>query len=239
LPKYADNRPRHQQIAADLRDKIMRGALKPGEQLPSTQQLVDQYNTANATIQRALAILKHEGFVRGIPGKGVYVRNKQPFVIDVSAYFAPSPDGFQYDLVDVREVRPPVEVADAMSLAEGETAILRQRLTTYAGEPVELVWSYYPYHIAKGTPLERKRKIPGGAPKILSDLGYPQREFIDRISTRPPTTEEIEGLQLPEEVPVIRQFRVIYSNDPQPVEVSIIVKGGHLYELKYRQPISS
>ncbi|MFD2350299.1 GntR family transcriptional regulator [Nonomuraea ferruginea] len=132
MPKYVDRRPRHQQIAADLRDQIMRGELKPSEQLPSTQQLIEQYKTANATVQRALTILKHEGFVRGVPGKGVYVRDKQPFVVDVAAYFEPSPPGFDYKLIEVEQVRPPLEVVDALELGRDETAILRRRLTTHA-----------------------------------------------------------------------------------------------------------
>lgn len=49
-----DHRPRHQQIAAELRDLIMRGDLGPGTQLPSTAQLVERYGAANATIQHAL-----------------------------------------------------------------------------------------------------------------------------------------------------------------------------------------
>ena len=49
-----------------------------------------------------------------------------------------------------------------------------------------------------------------------------------------PTTEEVEILDLPN-VPVIRQFRVIYSDSERPVEASVLVKGGHLYELLYRQ----
>jgi GntR family transcriptional regulator len=57
LPRARDLRPRHQQIAADLRDLIMRGELRPGAQLPSTAQLVAQYGAANATIQHALKTL--------------------------------------------------------------------------------------------------------------------------------------------------------------------------------------
>ncbi|MGH3809216.1 MAG: GntR family transcriptional regulator [Pseudonocardiaceae bacterium] len=45
-----DGRPRHQQIAAELRAQIMSGELAPGAQLPSTQHLVRQYAAANATI---------------------------------------------------------------------------------------------------------------------------------------------------------------------------------------------
>jgi GntR family transcriptional regulator len=71
---------------------------------------------------------------------------------------------------------------------------------------------------------------------VLAELGYPQRYFVDAVSARMPTTEEVDLLALPD-VPVIRQFRVVYSDDHRPVEVSVLVKGSHLYELLYRQPI--
>jgi len=52
-----------------------------------------------------------------------------------------------------------------------------------------------------------------------------------------PTTEEVELLDLPVNVPVIRQFRVIRSAAGRPVEASVLVKGGHVYELRYRQGV--
>lgn len=36
----------------------------------------------------------------------------------------------------------------------------------------------------------------------------------------------------------MRQFRVIYSDADRPVEVSILIKGVHLYELMYREAIT-
>ncbi|MEO3874146.1 GntR family transcriptional regulator [Nonomuraea sp. B12E4] len=237
MVRYHDGRPRHQQIAADIRADIMAGRLPPGAQLPSTQQLVDRYATANATVQRALSLLKDEGFLEGRPGKGVYVRAKQLFPVEVSAYFEPSPQRYTYEVLDVREEAPPSDVAEALGLDSDDSAVLRHRLLRHDGEPVELSWSYYPASLARGTPLAGRTKIRGGAPQVLADLGYPEREFTDLLSTRPPTVQEAERLELPEGVPVIRQFRVIYSDDMRPVEVSILVKGGHLYALEYRQRI--
>jgi GntR family transcriptional regulator len=52
-----------------------------------------------------------------------------------------------------------------------------------------------------------------------------------------PTAEEAALLQLPD-VPVLRQFRVVYSDDDRPVEASVLIKGAHLYELLYRQPVT-
>src|SRR5690242_2436419 len=97
----SDVRSRHQQIAADLRAEIMAGDLAPGEQLPSTQNLVHRFSAANATIQRALAALKREGFIYSLVGKGVYVRERRPFVVDAASYLAPSPKGYAYRLLDV------------------------------------------------------------------------------------------------------------------------------------------
>ncbi|GAA3148313.1 GntR family transcriptional regulator [Nonomuraea salmonea] len=235
MVQYQDTRPKHQQIAAAIRADIMAGRLSPGEQLPSTQQLVSQYATANATVQRALSLLKDEGFLEGRPGKGVFVRAKQLAVVEVSSYFAPSPRGYSYELLRVDEVVPPADVAQALELNDGDKAVLRHRLLLLDGDPVELSWSYYPSSLVGGTPLTGSKKIKGGAPQVLADLGYPQREFTDLLSSRPPTVEEAEGLELPEGVPVMRQFRVIYSDDKRPVEVSVLVKGGHLYTLLYRQ----
>ena len=233
-----DLRPRHQQIAADLRAEIMAGDLAPGEQLPSTQHLVQRFSAANATIQRALAALKREGFIYSLVGKGVYVRDRRPFVVDAASYLAPSPKGYAYRLLDVIEVQAPTEVASALELAPEATTVLRRRVLSHDGEPIELSWSYYPAGIAADSPLARKLRIPGGAIQALAELGYPQREFADRLSARLPTTEELEILGLPDDVPVIRQFRTIYSDHRRPVEASILIKGAHLYELRYRQPVA-
>ncbi|MFF5204903.1 GntR family transcriptional regulator [Streptosporangium sp. NPDC000396] len=235
LARRPDPRPRHQQIAAELRAQIMSGALKTGEQLPSTPRLVARFNAANATIQRALQALKDEGFVRSHAGKGVYVRAKQPFVVEATAYRSPAPRGYTYELLQVSELEPPADVAAALALDDGELVVMRHGLLLHDGDPVELSWSYYPLSIAAGSPLAGRGKIRGGAPQALTDLGFPQRHFQDRLSVRQPTTEEVEGLDLPTDVPVFRQFRVIYSNNNRPVEVSILIKGGHLYELSYHQ----
>jgi GntR family transcriptional regulator len=214
----------------------MSGAMRPGEQLPSTPQLVARFEAANATIQRALQSLKDEGFVRGHAGKGVFVRERRQLVVEATTYKVPDQRGYSYELLDVAEVTPPHDVAAALALSDGGEVIVRHRLLRHDGEPVELSWSYYPLDIAAGSPLTGRKKIRGGAPQVLADLGFPERYFEDRISVRQPTADEVEGLDLPADVPVFRQFRVIYSDSQRPVEVSILIKGGHLYELSYRQP---
>ncbi|WP_308168683.1 GntR family transcriptional regulator [Nonomuraea sp. NEAU-A123] len=235
MGRRLDSRPRHQQIAAELRAEIMSGDLKAGEQLPSTPHLVARFHAANATIQRALQALKDEGFVRGHAGKGVFIRDRRPHVVDASAYEPPSPREYSYELLKVGQVTPPSDVAAAFEVGGDDLVVMRHRLLLHGGAPVELSWSYYPVSIAAGSPLAGRGRIRGGAPQALADLGYPQRHFRDRISVRQPTETEVQGLDLPPDVPVFRQFRVIYSDGERPVEASVLIKGGHLYELSYHQ----
>ncbi len=231
-----DQRPRHQQIAADLRAQIMAGDLPPGAQLPSTQHLVTDYSAANATIQKALSALKREGFLTSRAGKGVYVREGHSLVIGAGAYIPPT-GGYEYHVLDVRETVPPPEITAALHLPSDGPTVLRKRLLTRDGSPVELSWSYYPAEIAAGTRLAKRTRIMGGAPAVLLEAGLPQRSYVDRLSARLPTVEELEILDLPGDVPVLRQFRLVYTDDQRPVEASILIKGAHLHELRYEQAI--
>ncbi|HWO68322.1 MAG TPA: UTRA domain-containing protein, partial [Umezawaea sp.] len=54
-------------------------------------------------------------------------------------------------LREVAEVEPPREVAEALSVAEGELVVVRRRVMSLDGRPVELTDSYYPVAIARGT----------------------------------------------------------------------------------------
>ena len=120
-------------------------------------------------------------------------------------------------------------------LADGERAVRRRRILLHDGQPLELSASYYPASIADDTLLSGPGKIAGGAPKVLANLSMPPRAFVDRVSARPPTREEVEALDLPVRAPVIRQLRVLLSDDDRPVEASVLVKGAHLYELQFRR----
>lgn len=229
-------RARGEQIAADIRAQIMSGRLVVGAKLPSTRQLGEQYAAATATIQAALDILKAEGYLTGLAGKGVYVEREQPFVVDAAAYLTPTPGGWSYRLISVAEVTAPPKVAAALGVGD-ELVILRHRMMLHGGEPVELSWSYYPAKLARGTDLGRKARITGGAPRVLAELGHPMRNLEDLLTSRAPSEAEVAALNLPTGVPVLCQFRIIRDGSGAAVEVSELVKGAHLYGLRYRVSI--
>ncbi|MFJ6570016.1 GntR family transcriptional regulator [Streptomyces sp. NPDC091292] len=247
-PEASDRRPLHERIAADLRDEIMSGDLAPGARLPSTAQLKDRFDASSATVQKALGLLKDEHLVVGRAGAAVTVREHRQRTLRPAAYMAPAKSGEPYrwlaeaerggvravsTLLDVAEVVPPADVSRALSLVGGATAVLRRQLLSLDGEPAELVASYYPVDIARGTPITERRRIRGGTPVLLAELGFPPHRSVDDVSARVPTQEQCAALLLPGNLPVLRTLRVVFSADERPVEATVMVKAGHLYELRY------
>ncbi len=65
--------PVYIQLADLLRKRILSGKLGPRQPLPSNKALVQEYGVARGTAERAVAVLRNEGLVRTVPGKGVFV----------------------------------------------------------------------------------------------------------------------------------------------------------------------
>ncbi|WP_413799987.1 GntR family transcriptional regulator [Streptomyces iranensis] len=244
-----DRRSLHERIAADLRDEIMSGDLPPGAKLPSTAQLKERFTASNATVQKALQLLKDEGLAVGRAGAAVTVREHRQRTMRPASYMAPAAPGEPYRwiseaaaghqargssrLLDVTEIRPPADVAEALRLPEDGTALMRAQVLLLDDEPVELVKSYYPLELARGTAMMDRRKIKGGTPALLAELGHPPRLSVDKVSARVPTQEQYTALGLPGNLPVLRTLRVVYSDDERPIEATVMAKAGHLYELQY------
>ncbi|MFJ3673682.1 GntR family transcriptional regulator [Streptomyces sp. NPDC090106] len=136
-------------------------------------------------------------------------------------------------LLTVEEVDPPAPVRAFLELDPSERAIVRRRLVLLDDEPVELADSYYPAHIAKGTPLAERRKIPGGAVTLLASLGYTSGDSpLEDVAAAAATPDECEALGLPLGAPVLVLTRFTVSTAGEPMEVSVMTMTRHL---QYRQ----
>ena len=65
--------PVYRQLADLLRAEIMRGKFPPRTPLPSAKTLAPEHGIAIGTVTRAVDVLRDEGLVRTIPGRGVWV----------------------------------------------------------------------------------------------------------------------------------------------------------------------
>ena len=78
-PKYrreedmTDNgKPKYFSLMEQLRSDIMSGAIRPGEKLPSENELSQKYSLSRHTVRKALGILEQDGYVEAFHGRGTY-----------------------------------------------------------------------------------------------------------------------------------------------------------------------
>jgi len=65
--------PPYLRVADALRQQIKRGELRPGDQVPSANELAERFNVGRNTASRAIQVLKQEGLVVTQRGWGTFV----------------------------------------------------------------------------------------------------------------------------------------------------------------------
>ncbi|WP_245704033.1 winged helix-turn-helix domain-containing protein [Streptomyces lushanensis] len=63
-------------IAETLRERIRSGRLRPGDALPTQAVLMREFGASSLTVQKAMTLLKQDGWAVSRPGKGAFVAHR-------------------------------------------------------------------------------------------------------------------------------------------------------------------
>ena len=69
----SSGKPIYEQIADQVKEQIMAGALAAGDALPSMRVLAKELRISVITTKRAYEELERDGFLENVPGKGCFV----------------------------------------------------------------------------------------------------------------------------------------------------------------------
>src|ERR1700759_473470 len=112
--------PLHRQLFLVLHDEILRGAMAPGDALPTEQALCDQFGVSRITVRRALADLAEQGYIERRQGVGSFVRQHDPLDANAVAASRSYMDGLrqtqfetEVDVVDLGLPTPRRPIAGA------------------------------------------------------------------------------------------------------------------------------
>ncbi len=101
------------QLTKTLTERIVKGALKPGDKLPSEQELIEQFGVSRTVVREAISSLRAAGLVATQQGVGAFVQAaaaNQPFRIDETSL------DLIKEVINVLELRIGLE-AEAAALA--------------------------------------------------------------------------------------------------------------------------
>ena len=74
----SSGKPIYEQIADQVREQILSGALSAGDALPSMRVLAKELRISVITTKRAYEDLEQAGFINTVPGKGCFVAPQNP-----------------------------------------------------------------------------------------------------------------------------------------------------------------
>lgn len=235
------------QMANRLRDEILRGERKPGDELPSERELAAEWGVSRPTATRALQALRSQGLAVSRHGSGTYVRSNQAFSRRaIDRYGMSRSEGHVYpvgewaEIVAARLVRAPAEIAEALGLVEGSRVAKRHRITHSDTGPVEVSTSWFAPEVAVQAPrvLERARIREGTVAYVEESTGRRARIARDRVAARLATDAEARELGLSPPVPVLVVFHVVFDGAGQPLEVAEAVYPPDRWTFEHEYPVS-
>ena len=242
-------------IADDIRAKIQAGEYPSGSQLPTYDELAEQYQCSLAATRRAIDLLRQQGLVITLHGKGSFVRERpqaRRHGVDrysrsrwsaggaaiLTAEAAAQGLTAHQVIRSLNEAPAPEEVAVRLNIDPGTPVWLRSRTTHINDRPNQLADSYYPREVVEAAPkLKEEDTGPGGGFARLEDAGYRLARIREELATRMPVGPETVMLRLPEGTPVIELIRTTYDTTGQPVEVMLSVIAGDMATFCYDFPI--
>lgn len=70
--------PIYLQVAALIRERIKSDPIPPNRRIPSESEIQERYGVTRATARKAVAVLRAEGLVKTVKGRGSYVMPIRP-----------------------------------------------------------------------------------------------------------------------------------------------------------------
>ncbi|MGW7429924.1 GntR family transcriptional regulator [Streptomyces sp. NPDC054861] len=131
------------------------------------------------------------------------------------------------------EVAASEAVARMLGISAGDAVVVRRRVMYLDDRPCELTDSYYPLPVAQNTALARTAKIPGGAVRLLAELGHAGVRAREDVTARMPDADERQELELPEGEPVLCLARTTFDLNDQPVQADMMIMPAALQRLRY------
>ncbi len=172
--------PLHRQLFLVLHDEIARGAIAPGDALPTEQSLCDQFGVSRITVRRALADLTEQGYIERRQGVGSFVRQlNRSDEAPLSGSYMDNLRQTQFQTsVDVveRDIRtPPWWIGDALGRADEMLHILRVRSERRTHESLMITEAWLPTPLSDALSASALQTTP--LYELLSGAGV----VVDRM----------------------------------------------------------
>jgi DNA-binding GntR family transcriptional regulator len=217
--------PLYYQVATRMQELIEKGEIGVGERLENEIDLAERLGVSRPTMRRAIQYLVERGMLvrqRGMGTQVVHPKVRRPLELS-SLYDDLSASGRtpRTEVLDMRVIAAPDDVAAALSVPPGTEVTWLERLRYAGGEPLALMHNAIPLDLIT---LTREELSERGLYELLRRAGLVPRIATQVIGARSATPAEARALDEKRGASLLTMARTTWDASGRALEY-----GTHVY----------
>ena len=215
--------PLYRQIKALILQALESGEWRPGQAIPSEQELAARFSVSQGTVRKAIDEMAADNLLVRKQGKGTYVAShNDPRALFRFLRLVPvdgdlsSPQSIP---LDCWRAMAGQEASRMLAIEPGAPIIIVRRLLKFANKPVVIDEIYLPGEVFQGLTAETLQGWSGSLYSLFeSRFGIRMIRAQERIRAVAADRGASEALKVPEGTPLLSVERVTYTYGDKPVE---------------------
>ena len=220
--------PLYQQIKALIIRSLQTGEWRPGEVIPSEMELAARFKVSQGTVRKAIDELATDNRLVRRQGKGTFVATHSEQHTQYR-FLRLVPDALDSGgevgrmsrrVLDCRRVRATADVARALELKSGDSAVQIRRTLSASGRPVVLDEIWLPGGLFKGLSAERLSQYRGPMYALFeTEFGVHMIRASEKLRAVAADAAAAQWLEVAVGAPLLSVERLSYSYENKPVEL--------------------
>ena len=216
--------PLYQQIKALMTKSLQHAEWRPGEAIPSENELAARFKVSQGTVRKAIDELAAENLLVRRQGRGTFVSTHAEEQVQFR-FLRLMPDsgeggGMARRLIDCKRQRAPAKIARALQLLASDPVIRVRRVLSFREAPVVLDDIWLPSALFKGLTVERLAAHRGPMYGLFeAEFGVRMIRAEEKIRAVAAEAASAELLALEPGSPLLSVERLSMTYDDKPVEL--------------------
>ena len=215
--------PLYRQIKALILQALESGEWRPGQAIPSEQELAARFNVSQGTVRKAIDEMAADNILIRKQGKGTYVAShNDPRQMFRFLRLVPEEGDLVHPEsvpIDCRRAKAGQEEASALAIEPGAMIIILRRILKFEKKPIVADEIYLPEEIYPGFNMEMLQLWNSSLYSLFETrFGLRMIRAQERIRAVAADRAAAELLQVEEGAPLLSVERVTYTYGDKPVE---------------------
>ncbi|AUL99965.1 GntR family transcriptional regulator [Zoogloeaceae bacteirum Par-f-2] len=215
--------PLYRQIKSLILQALEAGEWRPGQAIPSEQELAARFNVSQGTVRKAIDEMAAENLLVRKQGKGTFVAShNDPRALFRFLRLVPMDGDLTHPQsvpLDCWRAKAGQEASRMLGIEQGAPIIILRRLLKFGAKPVVIDEIYLPGEIFQGLSMEVLQGWNGSLYSLFETrFGLRMIRAQERIRAVGADRSTSDALKVPEGTPLLSVERVTYTYGDKPVE---------------------